>query len=121
MNGGGYWVYSGDDFWFADPQRGSEYGTVYMTDRGPVTTRRWEASRAGIEDFELLWMVREAARRSASSSGQAALRLLDEAVRFVTRGQERVTDLSRQLFSYTPDYHQWMRYRKRLIQALLDL
>jgi hypothetical protein len=33
-----------------------------------------------------------------------ALRLLDDAVRFVTRGQEKVTDISRHVRPYTPDY-----------------
>src|SRR5581483_7530303 len=103
MNGGGYWVYSGEDWWFPDPLR-SEYGTVYLTDRGAVTTERWEASRVGIEDYELLRMVREAAQRAASPKGQAALKLLDEAVRFVTRGQEEVTDITRQIWPYTPDF-----------------
>lgn len=50
-----------------------------MTAARPVTTKRWEASRDGAEDFELLWMVR--ARNPAS-------RLLAEAVAFVTANQE---------------------------------
>jgi outer membrane protein assembly factor BamB len=120
MNGGGYWVYSGEDWWFADPLR-SEYGSVYLTDRGVVTTKRWEASREGIEDFELLRMVREAAQHSPSPQAQSTLHLLDEAVRFVTQGQENVTDISRQVRPYTPDFDRWMTYRDRLIQAYLAL
>ena len=116
MTGGGYWVYSSADFWTADPAGGNEYGSVYPTDKGPVTTKRWEASRAGIQDFELLWLLRKTAQQSASPAREEALALLDEAVGFVTRGQEKVTDISRHVRPYTPDYQRLMAYRQRLIQ-----
>src|SRR5439155_7387998 len=58
MTGGGYWVYSSADFWGTTPGVSDEYGSIYRTDKGPVTTKRWEASRDGIEDFELLWLLR---------------------------------------------------------------
>jgi outer membrane protein assembly factor BamB len=116
MTGGGYWVYSSADFWTANPGGGSEYGSVYPTDKGPVTTKRWEASRAGIQDFELLWLLRNTANRSSSPARKEALALLEEAVQFVTRGQEKVTDISRHVRPYTPDYQRWMSYRRQLIQ-----
>ncbi len=121
MTGGGYWVYAQDDYWLPDPRRGSEYGTVYPGERGPVTTRRWEASRDGIEDFELLWMLREKAQRHPSPAADAALKLIAEAVAFVTRGQEKASDISRQVEPYTPDYEVWMAHREQLILALLRL
>jgi hypothetical protein len=114
MTGGGYWVYSGGPFWFFDQSMGTEYGTVYQTPQGPVTTKRWEASRDGAEDFELLWQVRDLAR---GRNDTAALRLLDEAVAFVTAGQENVSDISRQVEPFAPDYQRWMRYRAELIAA----
>ncbi|MBL8236912.1 MAG: hypothetical protein JNM66_05810, partial [Bryobacterales bacterium] len=114
MTGGGYWVYSYSPFWFFDQSMGTEYGTVYQTANGPVTTKRWEASRDGAEDFELLWQVREKAR---SRNDAAALRLIDEAVAFVTAGQENVSDISRQVEPFAPDYQRWMRYREELIAA----
>jgi hypothetical protein len=116
MTGGGYWVYSSADYWFADSRRGTEYGSVYPTDRGPVTTKRWEASREGIEDFELLWLLRKTAEQSPPAARQRALTLLDAAVKFVTRGQEKVTDISRHVRPYTPDYEKWMQYRLELIR-----
>ena len=82
---------------------------------GPVTTKRWEASRDGIEDFELLWMLKQTAQKVRGAQGEQAPQLIDEAVRFVTKGQEHVSDISRKLHSYTPDYFQWMAYRDRLI------
>jgi outer membrane protein assembly factor BamB len=121
MNGGGYWVYHYQNLWLADPAVAAEYGVVYLTGKGPVTTKRWEASRDGIEDYELLSMLRESARRSKSGAAKEALALIDEAVAFVTRGQDRVSDISRQLHRYTPDYRKWMEYRDRLIQMQVRL
>ena len=119
MTGGGYWVYSSSDYWSDNATGGTEYGTVYPTDKGPVTTKRWEASREGIQDFELLWLVRKTAESSKTPARKAALALVDEAVNFVTRGQETVTDISRHVRPYTPDYEKWMDYRRRLIQLQL--
>jgi outer membrane protein assembly factor BamB len=115
MTGGGYWVYSYSPYWFFDRSMAVEYGAVYTTENGPVTTKRWEASRDGIEDFELLTMIRQTASH-AGEAGKPALQLLDEAVKWVTRGQEHASDISRKLHSYTPDYGMWMRYRERLIE-----
>ncbi|MBO0858576.1 MAG: PQQ-binding-like beta-propeller repeat protein [Chloracidobacterium sp.] len=117
MQGGGYWVYSSTDYFTPDPSRGTEYGVVCPTPRGPVTTKRWEASRDGAEDFELLTMLRKAAMSANTIDGKAALALVDEAVAFVTRGQEEASDINRQLRAYAPDYTTWMEYRDRLIDA----
>lgn len=121
MTGGGYWVYSSADYWFAEPGGGSEYGSVYPTDKDPVTTKRWEASRDGIEDFELLNLVRNSAGRADGPLRQEASKLVAEAVRFVTHGQENVTDISRHVRPYTPDFSRWMDLRRQLIAMQLRL
>jgi outer membrane protein assembly factor BamB len=121
MTGGGYWVYSSSDFWQSEPGTSNEYGSVYPTDHGPVTTKRWEASRDGIEDFELLSLVRRTAKNAASPLREQALSLLEEAVQFVTRGQDKVSDISRHVRSYTPEYARWMSYRRQLIQTQMRL
>jgi len=118
MDGGGYWVYGSSEYWLTDPVSLQEYGAVYLGPTGPVSTRRWEATREGIQDFELLWMLREAARRDGDA-GRADLALIDEAVSYVTKGQERVSDISRQVEPICPDYDRWMAYRERIVQALL--
>jgi len=121
MTGGGCWVYSSSDFWRNEPGGGNEYGSVYPTDHGPVTTKRWEASRDGIEDFELVSLIHKTAEQAASPIRQEAMALVEEAVRFVTRGQDKVTDISRHVRSYTPDYQRWMAYRRQLIQMQMRL
>ena len=113
MTGGGYWVYQYSSFWFLDPKLGPEYGAVYPTAAGPVTTKRWEASRDGIEDYELLTML-----RARCGSSTEATSLLNDAVAFVTRGQENASDISRQLRAYTPDYDNWMQYRGKIIDMI---
>ncbi|HEU0123290.1 MAG TPA: PQQ-binding-like beta-propeller repeat protein [Bryobacteraceae bacterium] len=114
MTGGGYWVYSFSQFWSFEQNMATEYGTVYQTPQGPVTTKRWEASRDGSEDFELLWNLRELARAKQDT---ATLQLIDEAVAYVTKGQEKVSDISRQVEPIAPDYERWTKYRADLIAA----
>jgi hypothetical protein len=121
MTGGGYWVYSYANFWGYDRSLPPEWGSVYVTETGPVTTRRWEASRDGIEDFELLTMLKARTARGASAEERAGAQLLDEAVAFVTAGQEHVSDIGRQLRPYTPSYTKWMEYRTRIIDSLVKL
>lgn len=121
MNGGGWYIYNGgENAWFFDPNH-DEYGTAYFAESGTVSTKRWEAARQGIEDYELLRMLREAAQHDASPKGWAALDLLNETVAFVTKGQDHVSDISRQLRPYTPDFDQWTARRDRLIQAFVAL
>jgi len=65
-----YWIYVGkwggrysgmpDYKWGADP------AMVYLGHDGPVTTRRLEAWREGLEDYKLLWIV----DRAAGADGQ---------------------------------------------------
>jgi hypothetical protein len=66
-------------------------------------------------------MVREAARQERGELGREALSLVDEAVRFVTQGQEQVSDISRQVRPYTPHFAEWMDYRARLIDVAARL
>jgi outer membrane protein assembly factor BamB len=119
MNGGGYWVYAEKDYWA--PSHETDYGVVYPGPQGPVTTRRWEASREGSQDYELLLILRRAAKASSSPDAKAALALIDEAVAFVTRGQEHATDISRHFHTYAPDFQTWMDYRAKLITAAEEL
>lgn len=119
MNGGGYWVYSSKDYWI--PSHESEYGVVYPGPQGPVTTKRWEASREGSQDFELLTMLRRAAQGSTSPEAESALALIDKAVGIVTQGQDQATDISRHFHTYAPDFETWMTYRAKLIAAAEEL
>lgn len=69
LKGVGYWIYVGKwggrhsglpDYERADPSM------VYLGHDGPITTRRLEAWREGLEDYKLLWII----DRAAGADGQ---------------------------------------------------
>ena len=86
LTGVGWWVYAhhgGADRWDGPNPTGDYFATVYDGQRGPVSSKRWEAAREGIEDYEYLCMLRDGIR-AAESRGvddaqlAAAKRLFDE-------------------------------------------
>jgi hypothetical protein len=53
----GFWSYSdttGSSTWDDFDGRRPDYAVVYEGDGGPISSRRWEAFREGLEDFQLL-------------------------------------------------------------------
>ena len=75
LDGAGMWVWGDDGGQFSDyagPH--TSYGMVYAGEGGPVTSKRREAWREGIEDVELWRYLRRAAERT----GDADLRWLLE-------------------------------------------
>lgn len=69
LKGIGYWIYAGK-WWgrysgFDDRERANT-AFVYLGPDGPVTSRRLEAYREGIEDHKLLWVL----DRAAAMAGQ---------------------------------------------------
>ena len=65
LKGFGYWIYVGD-IWGRysgmDEMNSANPGFVYMGQDGPVTSRRLEAYREGLEDYKLLWIIDRAAK-----------------------------------------------------------
>jgi len=64
LKGVGYWIYVGK--WggrysgLPDNKR-ADCAMVYLGHDGPITTRRLEAYREGLEDYKLLWIIDRAA------------------------------------------------------------
>jgi hypothetical protein len=64
LKGVGYWIYVGK--WggrysgLPENERG-DCALVYLGHDGPITTRRLEAYREGLEDYKLLWIIDQAA------------------------------------------------------------
>ena len=85
FTGAGFWAYADTGWGNAEtPNRsawddfdksGGDFGVVYESDKGPVSSRRWEAWREGVEDFEYLWILRdkvnEAQKKADSTSAVA--------------------------------------------------
>ncbi|MCP4640006.1 MAG: PQQ-binding-like beta-propeller repeat protein [bacterium] len=62
FTGAGWWCYAhhGDDLWLGPNSTGDFFATVYDGPDGPISSKRWEVAREGVEDYEYLWMLREA-------------------------------------------------------------
>ncbi|NIA14469.1 MAG: PQQ-binding-like beta-propeller repeat protein [Nitrospiraceae bacterium] len=63
LTGAGWWCYShgADVAWQGPNSYGDFYDTVYpAADGGVVTSKRWEAAREGIEDYEYLVLLAQA-------------------------------------------------------------
>ena len=85
FTGVGWWVYSmhGVDRWDGPNATGEFYASVYEGANGPITSKRWEASLEGVQDYERLYLLRqaitEAEKRGVSQADlEAAKRLLKE-------------------------------------------
>lgn len=85
FTGAGWWTYAthAADFWREPNPVGDFYSTVYPGPDGtPVSSKRWEVTREGIEDYELLFLLRHLYTDAANSGAEAELlaragRLLD--------------------------------------------
>jgi hypothetical protein len=79
ITGVGWWVYASHgsaDRWDGPNPTGDFFATIYDGPNGPVTSKRWEAAREGVEDYEYLWMLRETVR-AAETRGVGATELED--------------------------------------------
>lgn len=82
LDGDFYWgVYSyGTDIWNDFDGKGDDNVVVYPSPEGPVTSRRWEATREGREDYIYLHMLREAAARAGDETQQRVDSAISELV-----------------------------------------
>jgi outer membrane protein assembly factor BamB len=114
IEGGGWWVYNqGTDLWGTAPDREPDYGGVTYDGRSLVTSRRWEAMRDGIEDFNALCLLKE---RAETADDAEALRTIEEAVAHVAG--EALTGVPREAADYDLDYAALMEHRAQLRAAL---
>ncbi|MFH1739704.1 MAG: FG-GAP-like repeat-containing protein [bacterium] len=111
--GGGWWVYQGADLWPTDPDGEPSYGAVNYDGRALVTSRRWEASRDGIEDFNILCLLRDQAE---AKNDAEAKKCLEDAVAYVAG--RAITGMPREAADYDLDYPTLMEHRSRIRKAL---
>jgi len=122
LDGAGFWTYE----WRVDLRdRWTQYGLIYNGD-GPIPSKRWEAYRDGVEDYNYLALLREAADE-ADSLGVApdlvgnARKLLEGCVADITRGQERVDDIIRWAEDFPMDFRKLMKYREEIAEMTVAL
>lgn len=72
----GYWCYNSgaEDPWMRNE---FEYRLVYPGRSKPVTSRRWEAVREGLEDFRILTALRERVGKTDAATGKRLAHLFD--------------------------------------------
>lgn len=116
IEGGGWWIYHSADLWATDPNQEPGYGAVASDGRAIVDSRRWEASRDGVEDYNMLSLLRE---RLQTSPNRKAQTLLDEASAWVEK--TAFTGMPREAAPYDLDFQRLMRYRKQIRDALEQL
>lgn len=124
LTGCGMWTYNFKNMWptkLPAPFHHS-YSIIYEDGHAIVTSRRWEAYRDGVEDFNLLTLLQEAiAAAPDAPQRQHAAQLLETAVQEVTAKQERANSNSRLNIEYDPDFGELMRFREELIRVLEGL
>jgi hypothetical protein len=107
FTGVGWWCYAhhGADRWDGPNDTGDFFATVYD---GPgdtvIPSKRWEVAREGIEDYEYLWLLREAIREAeergvTGAQLQKAKQLLAE----LPMEMERVLHQAGRRLPLTPD------------------
>jgi len=122
--GGGYWVYKATDIWW--PIEGSHYSAVYQTNRDVVPSRRWEADRDGIEDYRLLYLLREEARKAEEAGrrkdAERALQLVSQAVEDVIGWNLRnIDEITRITRDHEIEFDRFLEYREKLAEEVFRL
>ncbi len=124
LEGAGYWVYKGNDLWW--PIQGGDWSVVYQTNDQVVPSRRWEASRDGVEDYRALHVLSdeiERARKAGRTVDADSAQLLSgEAVENVVAWQAKTIDeITRQTRDYEIDFKLLLDYRGRIAQEIMRL
>jgi hypothetical protein len=122
LEGAGFWVYKANDIWW--PIQSGDWSVVYQTDDQVVPSRRWEASRDGVEDYRALYLLaREIEKaRTRGHDADAAQALIDEAVEKVVAWQAKTIDeITRQTREYEIDFEMLLEYRVRIANEIIRL
>jgi hypothetical protein len=69
LTGVGWWTYAQHgnvSRWLGPNPTGDFFATVYEGPDGPVSSKRWEAAREGVEDYALLFLLRQRLEKAAA-------------------------------------------------------
>ncbi len=125
LTGSGFWCYNSNNvnnLWRVNAP--DDYDAVYNDGTGIIPSRRWEASRDGVEDYHLLMMLkRKIAELKDGSGQQKALALeaedkMQEIVRNITSKVKKIKEINRDFIPYEIDYCLFTEGRKALIGYL---
>jgi hypothetical protein len=132
FSGAGFWAYadcgSGWDRNIAtawdDMDVHGDWSVVYESTTGPVSSRRWESWREGVEDYEYFWLLRDRINR-ARQAGQSGP-LVAKAEKILADGPKLLVEVSKQAGNQTgaaeKDISKAMsKVRRETLEALVDL
>jgi hypothetical protein len=124
LEGAGFWVYKANDIWW--PIQDGDWSVVYQTDDQVVPSRRWEASRDGVEDYRALYVLSQEIERARAAGrsveADLAQALIDAAVENLVAWQARTIDeITRQTRDYEIDFDLLSEYRVRIVQEIMEL
>ncbi len=127
LTGSGYWCYNynnHDNLWrlyTTYPSPTESYSVVYFDGNTIIPSRRWEASRDGIEDYHLLMMLKrrvaEAEKGDRENRQHAATvrAYMNAAVKRITANVKKVKEINREFIPYDIDYSDLQDVREHLI------
>lgn len=124
LTGSGMWTYNYGNIWPTKQPNifHVSYCIVYEDGETVVPSRRWEAYRDGVEDFNMLTLLREEIKAAKNGSEKdRANKLLKRAVAEMTAKQERAVSNNRMMINYDPDYEKLLEYRQQIIKMLEQL
>lgn len=121
MVGEGFWSFfdggGGNNCWNEYVVPGACYSPTFLQPDGFTTGIHWEATREGVEDYEYLAMLRDAAEKCRNSKLQSeALKLIDEAAATVTDNYSDVYT-----WSIPTDHSEADTYRLKVLGMLEKL
>ncbi|MBI5094762.1 MAG: VCBS repeat-containing protein [Candidatus Hydrogenedentes bacterium] len=123
-SGAGYWVYRDlDQCW---PIRETDYGAVYQTGNEVIPSRRWEASRDGVEDYRAFYVLSKEIERARAAGktveADRAQALLAEAIEKVIGWHLRnIDEITRFTKDEEIDFTLLSEFRTRIAQETISL
>ena len=123
FSGAGFWAYadtSNTSAW-DDMDAHGDWSVVYESTTGPVSSRRWEAWREGVEDYEYFWLLRDRINRARQSGADVA-----KAEKILADGSKLLVEVSKRSGSSTgageKEVSKTMsKVRMGVVEALVDL
>lgn len=119
LGGIGMWIYVDENgVTFSDYTTGVSYGLIYQGDRGVIDSKRWEAWRQGIADYEYLRMLSDAVAATTLTGKQG--RALEQAQALLSQGVDDIVGDS----PYGGDPRKAEApdaYRLRILECLAEL
>ena len=130
FTGSGFYCYhynSKDNLWrikSAYPSPNDNYSVIYNDGTNVIPSRRWEASRDGIEDYHLLMMLKRkigefknGTKKQIEIATEAEAAML-KIVRQITANVKKIQEINREFVPYDVDYSLFVEGRKQLIGYL---